>query len=548
MGMQAVAGWAAAVCLGSLALASCSSATSSPAAATDSGVSVEGGEAGPGLDSGKPDADAGHEAAVEAGNPDDYLDKPLRDQVTALENGTITSAGLTAAYLARIAMRDKGDGGVHAIIVNDPQAVAHATTLDGERGKGALLQGADILLKDNIDTQGIATTAGSLALAGNVPTADAFVAQRIHAAQGLMFGKTNLSEWANFRSTTATSGWSSVGGQTYMGRNTAYDPCGSSSGSAAGVAAGLASAALGSETDGSIVCPSSVNGVVGFKPTVGLVSRAGVIPISVSQDTVGPITRTVGDAARMLSVIAGTDPNDPATAAIPKGMSLDFETPLETATLSGKRLGFVATFGFGAAVMTLYNAEVAKIQAAGATIVTVSMDTGSWGNDETTMLLYEFKADINVYLAAHPIPGQSKTLADLIAFNTAHAATVMPYFGQELFTMAEATTGNLTDATYLTAKQNAETAARQNAIDVTLTTNNLDALITPTFDPAWMIDYATGDPAVHGTSSPAAVAGYPHLTVPMGNVGGLPVGMSFIGTAWQDAKMLALGYAFEQVK
>ena len=527
--------------LASMTLAACSSGNgSSPSGGPPDGGATDSSSM---LDSSKPFDGA---PDVEAGNPDDYLDKPLRDQVTALEKGVITSAGLTQAYLGRIAARDKGDGGVHAIIVINPMADANAATLDGERGKGALLQGADILVKDNIDTKGIATTAGSLAMAKNVPPDDAFVIQRLHAAHGLMFGKTNLSEWANFRGTTATSGWSSLGGQTYNGRNTAYDPCGSSSGSAAAVAAGLASAALGTETDGSLVCPASINGVVGFKPTVGLVSRAGVIPISVSQDTVGPLTKTVGDAARMLSVIAGTDPNDPATAAIPSGMSLDFEAPLTTATLKGKRLGFVTSFGFDTPVMNVFNAQVTRLKNAGATVVNVTMDTGSWGNDELTMLLYEFKADIDAYLAAHPIPGQAMTLADLIAFDTAHASTVMPYFGQELFTMAEATT-SLTDPTYTMAKQAAEMAAR-TAIDGALTMNTVDALITPTFDPAWKIDYATGDPTtVIGTSSPAAVAGYPHLTVPMGNVNGLPVGLSFIGTAWQDARILALGYAYEQL-
>ena len=384
-------------------------------------------------------------------------------------------------------------------------------------------------------------------MANNVPTADAFVVQRLHAAQALVLGKTNLSEWANFRSTTATSGWSSVGGQTYNGRNTHYDPCGSSSGSAAAVAAGLASAALGTETNGSLVCPASVNGVVGFKPTVGLVSRAGVIPISTSQDTVGPLTRTVGDAARILRVIAGPDSNDPATSAIPKGMSLDFEAPLTSATLKGKRLGVVSAFGFGGAVTSVFTAQKALLQNAGATLVDVSLDVSSWGSDELTVLLYEFKVDINAYLAAHPIPGQAMTLQDLINFDTAHASTVMPYFGQELFTQAEATT-DLSSPTYITAKLNAQTATRAKGILAALSTNHLDALISPTADPGWVIDYATGDPATFVASSgPAAVAGYPHLSVPMGTVGGLPVGMSFFGAAWDDANVLALGYAYEQL-
>jgi amidase len=526
-------------CVALLALAGCSSGGS--ASPMDAGARRDTGTVSDAA------ADARADARAEAASPEDYLDQPLRTQVTALDNGTITSAGLTAAYLARIGMRDPGDGGVHAIIVLDPKAATHAAALDAERGDGALLQGADILVKDNIDTDGIATTAGSLAMSNNVPPADAFVIARLHAAHGLMLGKTNLSEWANFRSTTATSGWSSVGGQTYNGRNTGYDPCGSSSGSAAAVAAGLASAALGTETNGSLVCPASVNGVVGFKPTVGLVSRAGVIPISTSQDTVGPLTRTVGDAARMLRVIAGPDPNDPLTSAIPKGMSLDFETPLTTATLKGKRLGVVSAFGFGAPVMAVFNAQTALMQKAGATLVDASLDVSSWGSDELTVLLYEFKVDINAYLAAHPVPGQAMTLQDLIDFDTAHAATVMPYFGQELSTEAEATTG-LSSPTYTTALADAQSATRAHGILAALSANHLDALICPTNDPAWVIDYATGDPdTLHSASGPAAVAGYPHLTVPMGTVGGLPVGMSFFGAAWDDANVLALGYAYEQL-
>src|SRR5215471_14619616 len=299
---------------------------------------------------------------------------------------------------------------IHAVIVTDPQATTRAAALDGQKGQGALLQGAVILIKDNIDTQGIATTAGSLALAANVPTADAFLTKRIHDAHGLMLGKTNLSEWANFRGYNSTSGWSSLGGQTYNGKNPAYDPCGSSSGSAAAVAAGLASGAIGTGTDGSITCPSSINGVVGFKPTVGLVSRTGIIPISASQDTAGPIARNVGDAARLLRVIAGPDPNDPATQSIPTGFNFDFEAPLQAATLSGKRFG-VVTFGFTGDVMTLFEAEKTRMMNAGATFVDVSFDM-SWGFDENSVLLYEFKDGINAYLAAHMIPGQSQTLQD----------------------------------------------------------------------------------------------------------------------------------------
>ncbi len=500
-----------------------------------------------------PPLDAGSPVIQES--PEAYLDRPLREQVVALERGSLSSAALTTAYLARIAARDPGDGGVHAVLVTDPQAATKAATIDGLRGKGALLQGAAILVKDNIDSQGIATTAGSLALANNVPAADAFVLRRIHAAQAVMLGKTNLSEWANFRSTKSTSGWSSVGGQTFNGRDRSRNPCGSSSGSGAAIAAGLASAALGSETDGSIVCPASVNGVVGFKPTVGLVSRAGVVPISSSQDTVGPITRSVGDAARLLSVMAGPDPDDAATSAIPAGMSLDFEKDLPAASLGGVRLAFVKSFGFGPEVMKIFDAKVERLKKAGATVVTATMDVDSWSADEQKVLLLEFADGIESYLAAHPVPGQSRTLADLIAFNTAHASTVMPHFGQELFLQSRSM-GGTKNPGYAAARRSARDKSRL-AIDKLLAAGPYDAIISPTMDPAWPIAYGKGDPpTLHGNSSPAAAAGYPHLTVPMGNVGGaggggsdgLPVGLSFIGSAWQDAKILALGYAYEQLR
>jgi amidase len=287
-----------------------------------------------------------------------------------------------------------------------------------------------------------------------------------------------------------------------------------------------------------------VNGVVGFKPTVGLVSRAGVIPISQTQDTVGPITKNVGDAARMMSVLAGSDPNDPATANIPQNMSFDFETPLLTVTLSGKRLG-VVTFGFPAAVNTVFAGERTRLTNAGAVLVNVTLDSTSYGQAELTTLLYEFKAGINAYLVSHPHPNQAQSLQDLITFNQANAATVMPYFGQELFVQAQATAG-LTDAQYLSAKASAHTGAATNGIDAVMTANTLDALISPTAMPAWAIS-TSGDPPIVTSSTPAAVAGYPHLTVPMGAVNGLPVGMSFFGRAWDDAKILAIGYAYEQL-
>ncbi len=500
---------------------------------SDGGGSAAGGSGGVGGALGAGGSDAGSE------NPADYLERPLRDQVTALESGAITSAGLTQAYLSAIDAKDRGSDGIHAIITVDPQAIEKASALDGQTGQGALLQGAVILVKDNIDTEGIATTAGSLAMANNVPASDAHTVARVHDAHGLMLGKTNLSEWANFRGNQATSGWSSLGGQTQNGADPAYNPCGSSSGSAAAVARGLASAALGTETDGSIVCPAAVNGVVGFKPTVGLVSRSGVIPISHTQDTVGPITRTVGDAARLLTAMAGPDPADPATDSIPSNLDLDFETPLSGATLAGKRLG-VVSFVVDPAVQDLFADARAKIEAAGATLVNVFVDQSSYGSDESIVLLHEFKVDINAYLSTHSTVGQAQTLAELIAFNSDNAASVMPYFGQQLFLQAEATTG-LDDPAYLSAKQSALSKAGTNGIDAVLAADNLDALIAPTGDVAWVTNYSTGDPFgdVSFISGPAAVAGYPHLTVPMGKVGTLPAGLSIFAGKWQDGEVLS---------
>lgn len=477
-------------------------------------------------------------------DPSLYLDRPLREQVDAMESGKIKSAGLTSGYLARVEAKDKGPSGIHAIIALAPDASKEAAAADASRGKGAKLQGAVILVKDNIDTKALATTAGSLALANNVPAKDAFAVQKVRAANGVILGKTNLSEWANFRGRKSTSGWSSLGGLTTNGRDPAYSPCGSSSGSAAGVAAGLASAALGTETNGSVVCPASVNGVVGFKPTVGLVSRAGVIPISHTQDTIGVLTRTVGDAARLLSVIAGPDPDDPATKGIPSGTSMDFEAGLPTATLAGKRFGALS-FAFPTTVRTVFAEERARLEKAGATVIDVKMDM-TWVTNELPLLLHEFKVDLNAYLAAHPVTGQPATLKELIAYDDAHASTILQYFGQELFIDAEATTG-LDAPEYLAAKSAAVDGAGKNGIAALLSTNKLDALISPTASPAWKSDLTKGDPGIAGDSGPAAVAGYPHLTVPMGNVGGLPVGLSFFAGAWDDAKVLALGYAYEQL-
>jgi amidase len=475
---------------------------------------------------------------------DDYVDRPLREQVAGIESGATTSVRLLEAYVSRVEARDRGAEATHAVIALDPEARSSATSSDSSSQGRRPLRGVPILVKDNIDTRGVATTAGSLALARNVARHDARVVERIRSAGGVILGKTNLSEWANFRGDRSTSGWSSLGGQTFNGRVPRRSPCGSSSGSAAAVAAGFASAALGTETVGSVVCPASMNGVVGFKPTVGLVSRAGVVPISASQDTVGTITHTVGDAARLLGVIAGADPNDPATLSIPEGMNLDFEAAVANATLRGKRLG-VVDFGFGPAVKHAFAVQRARLEAAGATLVDVNLGPVDW-KDEMTILLHEFKIGINRYLAAHPVPGQPRTLEELIAFNEANAGTVLVRFGQELFMRAQETTG-LSATEYVRARAAARSAAGPNGIDAVLAAHRLDALISPTASPAWTVSPSEGDPELPDASAPAAVAGYPHLTVPMGLVEGLPVGISFFAGAWHDAEVLALGHAYESL-
>lgn len=492
---------------------------------------------------------------VQPVDPADYLDRSLRDQVGVVEAGLLSCSGLTAGYLARIAERDEGDDGLGAVLALASDATAVADALAAKAGSGARLSCANILLKDNIDSAGMATTAGSLAMVDNVVADDAPLVRRLRDASALVLGKANLSEWANFRGVGSTSGWSSLGGQTKNGANPDYNPCGSSSGSAAAVVAGLASAAIGTETDGSITCPAAVNGAVGFKPTVGLVSRTGLIPISRSQDTAGPITRDVGDAARLLSVMAGPDPTDPATAAIPADLNLDFEAALGSRDFDGARLGVITNLVSDGEVVMAFEAELAMLETAGAILVEVTLPTSaSYGQAELTVLTTEFKADLNAYLAAHPQPGQPATLAELIAFNAANAATVMPYFGQELFELSETTDG-LDDPAYLAALADSRRITGEEGIDAVMTADDLDVLVSPTTGPAWKTDYASGDDISGVASGPAAVAGYPHLTVPMGTVDvmssegfdALPVGMSFIAGRWRDAEVLALGHAYEQL-
>lgn len=455
-----------------------------------------------------------------------------------MEAGAYASADLVAAYFARA---DAVDGELHAYLARNPRALADAATID--RAHGGALHGAAVIVKDNLDTAGLATTAGSLALAHNVPANDATVVAKLRTANAVIVGKSNLSEWANFRGFTSTSGWSAVGGQTRHPLDHSRTPCGSSAGSAVAVASGTASAAIGTETNGSIICPASINGVVGFKPTVGLVSRAGIVPISSTQDTAGPITRTVGDAARILSVIAGRDSADPATAAIPTKLSLDFEAPLASATLAGKRLGVVRAGEFDAGTTAVFAAQLQRLRDAGAILVDVELPVPD-GNDELLLLETEFKAELARYLAAHPVAGQPTTLAEVIAFDTAHADAELKLFGQELLVASEATAVN---QAYLDAKQRLRATALDHGIASVMATNHLAALISPSFGPAWPINYADGDTPTGAAPGFAAVAGCPILTVPMGKVENLPVGISFFSTPFDDANVLALGYAYERL-
>ena len=435
---------------------------------------------------------------------------------------------------------------VNAVIAIDPTAMDQARALDRMRRARGPLFGMPILIKDNIETDGpLPTTAGSLALAANVTHRDAPLVARLRAAGAVIVGKTNLSEWANIRSSHSISGWSAVGGQTRNPHALDRNPCGSSSGSGAAVAAGMVPAAIGTETDGSITCPAAVNGIVGFKPTVGLVSRTHIVPISHSQDTAGPMTRTVRDAALVLNAIAGADQADPATAEA-EARRTDFTAGLRPDALRGVRIG-VMRFASGFGTDAPFEEALATLRAQGATLVDIDHFEGrdEIGRNELTVLLAELKHDMNAYLATLPADVRTRTLADLIAFNRAHADDELVFFGQELFEQAEATNG--LDAAYAAARATSLRLAGPEGIDRLLRDNNVVALVGPTMPPAWPIDVVNGDQiSGGGAGGLAAVAGYPHLTVPMGQVRGLPVGLSFIGAKWDDARILALGYAYEQ--
>jgi amidase len=451
----------------------------------------------------------------------------------------------TRAALAKIQQLNPR---LNAVIATDPTALAQARSLDRQRRARGPLFGMPILIKDNIETAGpLPTTAGSLALANNVTGRDAPLVARLRAAGAVIMGKTNLSEWANIRSNDSISGWSAVGGQVRNPYALNRNPCGSSSGSGVAVAAGMVPAAIGTETDGSITCPAAINGIVGFKPTVGFVSRTHVVPISHSQDTPGPMTLNVRDAALIMNAIAGTDPADAATAEA-DGHRTDFAAGLRPDALRGVRIG-VMRFSGAPGTNAAFEEALGVLRAQGAVLVDIAEAPAGrpeMGRNEFAVLLSELKVDLNAYLATLPAAVQSRTLADLIAFNRAHADTEMALFGQEVFEQAERTTG--LDEAYRTARATSLRLAGAEGIDKLLHDHDVVALVAPTRPAAWLIDAVHGDQSPGGGSAGglAAVAGYPHLTVPMGRVRGLPVGLSFIGTKWDDARILALGYAYEQ--
>ncbi len=477
----------------------------------------------------------------------------LAELAAGMQAGKWTARSLVEKYMARIAALNQSGPALRCVLEINPDALADAEALDHERrakGPRGPLHGIPILVKDNVATHDrMTTTAGSLALAGSIPPRDAFVAGRLREAGAILLGKTNLSEWANFRSTHASSGWSGRGGQCRNPYALDRTPSGSSSGSAAAAAASCCAVAVGSETDGSIVSPSSMCSLVGIKPTVGLLSRAGVVPISHSQDTLGPMARSVADAAALLGAMTGVDPRDEATLASRGKAAPDYTRFLDAKGLAGARLGVARAHYFGGnpAADRAIEAAIAELKRLGAVIVDPAdiESVGKYDDSELLVMLYEFKADLNKYLAELGPGAPVRTLADLIAWNAGHRAQEMPYFGQELFEMAQAK-GPLTDAAYQKALAANHRLARAEGIDATLAKHKLDAIVAPTGTPAWLIDLVNGDPSSLSSSTPGAVAGYPSVTVPAGHVHGLPVGISFIGTAWSEAKLIRYAYAFEQ--
>ena len=486
----------------------------------------------------------------------DLEEATIADLQQRMQSGQDTSRSLVEKYIARIEAIDQRGPTLKSVLELNPDALAIADQLDAERrarGPRGPLHGIPILIKDNIATADhMMTTAGSFALVGAMPPRDAFLVTRLRAAGAVMLGKTNLSEWANFRSTHSSSGWSGRGGQTKSPYALDRNPSGSSAGSAVAVAANLAAVAVGTETDGSIVSPSQRNGIVGIKPTLGLVSRSGIVPIAHSQDTAGPMARSVADAALLLAAMSGPDPEDAATDAGARRGAADYSSALDTDGLKGARIGVVRNrlFGYSMAVDRLADSAIADMKSRGAIIIDpANIPTlDQFGDSEFDVLQYEFKADLNRYLGWLGPASPVHSLTDIIAFNSAHRDQELRYFGQEILLAADRK-GPLTSAAYKTALARSHRLARTLGIDAVMATYKLDALVAPTGGPARPIDLVNGDGSTPGAASPssvAAVAGYPHITVPAGDVDGLPVGISFFGRAWSEPTLIRLAYAYEQ--
>jgi amidase len=478
---------------------------------------------------------------------------PAEPNVAQLQSALMahrtTVSAVTRHYMQRINDLDVHGPALRSIIQVNPEAEKLAAALDAATDRAGLLYGVPVVLKDNIETaDGMLTTAGSLALVDSKPRQDAFIVRKLRASGALILAKTNLSEWANFRSSRSTSGWSGRGGLTLNPYDTTRNACGSSSGSGVAVAADLTVLAVGTETDGSVVCPSSFNGLVGIKPTVGLVSRSGIIPISAHQDTAGPMARSVADAATLLTVMAGYDPNDAATAPLKNAPPPDYRKFLDIGALKGKRIGVVRKLaGFDDEVDVVFDRALKVLKAQGAILVDpVELpNADKLSTDELTAMLFEFKDGLNRNLAAR-VGASPRSLAELIAWNKAHAAQEMPWFPQDILEQAQAK-GPLTDATYVKARANVRRLAGPEGIDAALAHDHLDALVAPTAGPAHVNDLVNGDHILGGNiTSPPAIAGYPHITVPMGQVHGLPVGLSFVGTAFSEPKLIGIAYSYEQ--
>jgi amidase len=503
---------------------------------------------------GAPGKDDNQSPAVSPAEPPTFelSEVTIADLRRGMEAGRLSARSLVEKYLEHIAAVDYAGPQLRSIIELNPDALALAESLDAERQAGRVrgpLHGIPVLVKDNIDTADkMATTAGSLALVGAKPPEDAFVVQRLRQAGAVLLGKTNLSEWANIRSNRSTSGWSGRGGLTRNPYALDRNPCGSSSGSGAAVAANLCVAAVGTETDGSIVCPSSVCGIVGIKPTVGLVSRTGIIPIAHSQDTAGPMARTVRDAAILLGALVGIDPQDAATDDSKDRTHADYTQFLDAAGLKGATIGVARNFfDFHDGVETVMSAALEAMKLAGAKLIDTEQlkVVDEAGSAESTVLRYELKHDMAAYLARLGPSAPVKSLKDIIDFNDRNKQTEMPYFGQEVFLKAEAL-GPLTEYKYVEALAKCRRLARTEGIDAAMDAHQLDAIVAPTMGPACTTDLVNGDRWLGGSTSPAAVSGYPSITVPAGFVFGLPLGLSFFGRPWSEPILLKLAYAFEQ--